>query len=319
VVKCIILAHGDGDGVCSAALALSFLKSQCEVSVYFTHPVGLLHDLREFTPKGSRVIIVDIAINELHSNELAKTLEEYSTSSSVVYIDHHPLPEGFSPPRGVVWVHDTCCSASELTFRFFHDQGLRGEYSRVALYGAICDYLDETPWVKSELWKWDRRSVFLEAGVVSQGLEGAKRDYEFKRSVVEHLAKNNLPSQMPELVSRSLKQAELDEKLRLWVKESIKIAGQVAYVLNPPGSVSRAANYARIYSGVKVGVGIEERKDMYTMSLRSTECNLNSILRKLSRRLNVHGGGHPFAAGARVPRDLFNVFLEELNRELATC
>jgi RecJ-like exonuclease len=47
---------------------------------------------------------------------------------------------------------------------------------------------------------------------------------------------------MSELVARSIKQAELDEKLRLWVKENLKVKGQVAYVLNPPGSVGRAAN-----------------------------------------------------------------------------
>ena len=315
--KCVILAHGDGDGVCSAALAAGFLKSQCDVSVYFTHPVGLLHDLREFASRGSRVVIVDIAVNELHASELTCVLEEYASAGDVVYIDHHPLPENFTVPRGVLWVHDTCCSASELTFRYFHELGLNGEYSRVALYGAICDYLDETSWVKSELWKWDRRSVFLEAGIVSQGLEGAKRDYEFKRAVVEHLARNMLPSQMQELVVRSIKQAELDEKLRTWVKENLKITGQVAYVFNPPGSVGRAANYARIYGGVKVGIGVEERKDILVMSLRSSRgCNLDTILRRLSRRLGIHGGGHPLAAGARVPKEIFAKFIDELNIEL---
>jgi RecJ-like exonuclease len=318
VEKCVILAHGDGDGVCSAALALGFLKSQCDVSVYFTHPVGLIHDFKEFVSKGSRVVILDIAVNELHAVELAHILEEYASVGAVVYIDHHPLPEDFTVPRRVFWVHNTCCSASELTFKYFHDLGLSWEYSRIALYGAICDYLDETPWVKSELWKWDRRSVFLEAGIISQGLEGAKRDYEFKRAVVEYLARNMLPSQMQELVVRSIKQAELDEKLRIWVKENLKINGQVAYVFNPPGSVGRAANYAKIYGGVKVGVGIEERKDMLVMSLRSSgECDLNTMLRKLSKRLGIYGGGHPSAAGARVPKDIFAKFIEELNRELS--
>jgi single-stranded-DNA-specific exonuclease len=315
-VKCVILAHGDGDGVCSAALASGFLRSRCEVSVYFTHPVGLLEDFREFAERGSRVFILDIAVNELHAEELVRALEEHASEGSVTYIDHHPLPEGFRAPSRVVWVHDTCCSASELTFRFLRGLGLSEEYSRVALYGAICDYLDETPWVKRELWKWDRRSVFLEAGIVSQGLEGARRDYEFKRAVVEHLAGNNLPSQMPELVARSLKQAELDEKLRVWVRENVVVSGQVAYVLNPPGSVGRAANYARIYGGVRVGVAAEERRDVYTMSLRCLECDLNAVLRKLSRKLGIHGGGHPQAAGARVPKNLFSVFIEELNREL---
>jgi single-stranded-DNA-specific exonuclease len=94
-VKCVILAHGDGDGVCSAALASGFLRSRCEVSVYFTHPVGLLEDFREFAERGSRVFILDIAVNELHAEELVRALEEHASEGSVTYIDHHPLPEGF--------------------------------------------------------------------------------------------------------------------------------------------------------------------------------------------------------------------------------
>jgi RecJ-like exonuclease len=318
VDKCVVIAHGDCDGVCSAALAVAYLVEKCEVSVYFSHPVGLLQDLREFAKQGSFVVVVDIAVNELHAGELVKYIEELAKSRHVLYIDHHPPPEDFKYPSGSTWIYDPRCSASELIYKYLHKLGLSDEYGRVALYGAICDYLDETPWVKNELLKWDRRSVFLEAGIVSQGLEGARRDYEFKRAVVEHLARNRLPSQMSELVARSIKQAELDEKLRLWVKENLKVKGQVAYVLNPPGSVGRAANYARIYGGVRVGVAVEERRELYIMSLRSVDFDLNKALRRISKKLGIHGGGHPLAAGARVPKQLFETFIEELNREIAS-
>jgi RecJ-like exonuclease len=316
--KCVVLAHGDGDGVCSAALALAFFRGRCEVAVYFTHPVGLLQDIREFASLSDHIVVLDIAINELHASELVGVLEELASKGSVVYVDHHPLPEGFEVPDEVAWVHDTRCSASELAYKYFRERGLDEELSRVALYGAISDYLDETPWVKEVLQRWDRRAVFLEAGLVSQGLEGSRRDYEFKRALVKHLAKNAPPSKMQELVTRSIKQAELDEELRLWVKRSLNVVGRIAYVLNPPGSVGRAANYARIYGGTEVGMGVEERRDLLVMSLRSGYCDLNAILRRLSKRLGIHGGGHSTAAGARVPKDLFQKFVEELNRELAS-
>ncbi len=315
--NCIVLAHGDGDGVCSASLLLTYLRDKCNTRVFFTHPVGLIGDLRETTKPGDNVFIVDIAIDEIMANELVKTLEEYSRQGLVVYIDHHPLPEGFEPPRGIEWVHNTCCSASELTYRYLYEKGLSNEYGRVGLYGAISDYLDETPWVKEELWRWDKRMIYLEAGVLSQGLEGSRRDHEFKRTVVEYLSKNALPSQYQELVARSIKQAEIDENMRIWVKNNLKIHGKIAYVINPPGSIGRAANYARIYGGVEVGLAIEERRDLYVISLRgSGKHDLNTILRKLSRKLGIHGGGHPFAAGARLPRSLFYLFLVELNKML---
>jgi single-stranded-DNA-specific exonuclease len=130
---------------------------------------------------------------------------------------------------------------------------------------------------------------------------------------------SRLPSQMSELVARSIKQAELDEKLRLWVKENLKVEGQAAYVLSPPGSVGRAANYARIYGGVRVGVAIEERRELYIMSLKSVDFDLNKALRRISKKkLGIHGGGHPLTAGARVPKQLFETFIEELNRKIAS-
>ncbi len=319
-MKCVVFAHGDSDGVAGAALAKALLEQKnCEVRVVFTHPVGLHIDLKEFVNGANSIYIIDIALSELHKEEVLKLFEEISKSASITYIDHHPLLEKVSIPEGVAWIHDTCCSASELTYRHFSELGLDPEYSRVALYGAIGDYLDETPWVKRELSRWDKRSVYLEAGILIQGLEGSKRDYEFKRRVVEHLSKNALPSSMPELVERSLKQAVEDEKLRIWVKENVAKVGDLAYVLNPPGSVGRAANYARIYGNARVGLAAEEKKGKYVMSLRAEHgIDLNAILRKLSKALGINGGGHPQAAGARVDKERFAEFLEELNKELAS-
>lgn len=317
--KCTIVAHGDGDGVSSASLLKAYLESKgCTIEVYFSHPVGLLEDLKAFAQASSEVYIADIAVNELHAQELFALLEEMSKSKKVVYIDHHPLPEDYIRPSGIEWVYSTCCSASELTYHYLSKKNLDPEYARIALYGAIGDYLDETPWVREELMKWDKRSVYLEAGVLVQGLEGARRDYEFKRRVVNHLSKNALPSTMPELVEKSLKQAVEDENLRVWVKHNVVKYSVVAYVVNPPGSLGRAANYARIYGNARVGLALEERKEIYVSSLRGEPgVDLNRILRTLSRKLGISGGGHPSAAGARFKKELLQVFLEELASEVS--
>jgi RecJ-like exonuclease len=319
-MKWTLFIHGDSDGVVSGALAKAYLESRgYSVEVVFTHPVGLLGDLKGFVGDAEGVFIADIALNELHVDEILKFLRNLGESRSIVYIDHHPLPEGIDIPRNITWIHNNCCSASELTFKYFNSLGLDQEYSRVALYGAIGDYLDETPWVKQELSKWDKRAVYLEAGILIQGLEGSRRDHNFKRKVVEHLSRNLLPSTMNELVEKSLKQSIEDEKLRLWVKQNVSKHGRIAYVLNPPGSIGRAANYAKIYGNVLVGIAIEERREgLYVMSLRTDPpIDLNKILRKLSRELGVNGGGHPQAAGARLPKDMFSTFLDKLDKEIS--
>lgn len=320
LVKWVLFIHGDGDGVASGALTKAFLANQgYSVDVVFTHPVGLLGDLKMFVGDAEGVFIADIALNELQRDEILSVLNNLSENCKVIYIDHHPIPEDIHSQMKITWIHDTCCSASELTFRYLNSLGLDTEYSRVALYGAIGDYLDETSWVKQELYKWDKRAIYLEAGILIQGLEGSRRDYDFKRRVVDHLAQNKLPSIMSELVEKSLKQAIEDENLRVWVKQNVVKYNRIAYVVNPPGSIGRAANYSRIYGGVEVGLAIEDRGNLYVISLRAEPgIDLNKILRKLSKELGINAGGHPQAAGARVNKTVFKVFLDKLNEELST-
>lgn len=316
--KWIVFTHGDSDGVASGALIKAYYDKQgYDVQVVFTHPAGLLSDLKEFVGDCVGLSITDIALNEVHLNEIMSLLKEISRSREVVYIDHHPVLDEIPVPDSITWIHDTCCSASELTYCYLSKKGLNEEYSRIALYGAIGDYLDETPWVKYQLNRWDKRAIYLEAGVLIQGLEGSRRDYDFKRKVVDHLALNLLPSTMKELVDRSLKQAVEDENLRLWVKQNTVKHGSIAYVVNPPGSVGKAANYARIYGEAITGVAVEARREIYVMSLRASQgVDLNKILRRISRKLGISGGGHPSAAGARVKKEQFKIFLDELNEEL---
>lgn len=318
--KLIAFTHGDSDGVASGALIKAFYEKQgYQVQIVFTHPAGLLSDLKEFVGECVGLTITDIALNEVHMDETLSLLEELAKTRKIIYIDHHPTLDKKISTRNIVWIHDTCCSTSELTYKYLSEMGLDAEYSRIALYGAIGDYLDETPWVKHELRNWDKRSIYLEAGILIQGLEGSRRDYDFKRKVIEHLSANSLPSSLKELVERSLKQAIEDENLRLWVKQNVVKYGEIAYVNNPPGSVGKAANYARIYGGAKVGIAIEERKEQYVMSLRSQqEIDLNKLLRTLSRKLGISGGGHPAAAGARVAKEQLKIFLDNLNQELTS-
>ena len=88
----------------------------------------------------------------------------------------------------------------------------------------------------------------------------------------------------------------------------------MAVVVNPPGPLGLAANLARGLTGAEVGVAAEERGDIYVMSLRSRRVDLNQFLRGFAKRYGVSGGGHPNAAGARMPKPLLKTLVEELNR-----
>jgi len=159
-----IFAHGDGDGVSSAAIALAVLK---DARVFFSHPVGLLNDLKDNVKPGDNVIIVDIAINERHALEIYKLFKVLSKKGSLVYIDHHPEPIGLEIKElpGTI-IHNEKACASELTYKFFMDK-LDWEYNRLAIYGAISDYMADTKFIKEAISMWDIRHLYFEAGVLS--------------------------------------------------------------------------------------------------------------------------------------------------------
>ncbi|MEZ0393592.1 MAG: DHHA1 domain-containing protein [Desulfurococcaceae archaeon] len=318
MARWVLLVHGDSDGVCSGAIAkASLAKGGEDVNVVFTHPVGLAKDLAEFTQNGDNVLVADVALNERELGALESIVRERSTHGRFIYIDHHPLPERALDLGHAELVHDTCCAASELTYRFFEKEGLiEEEYSRIALYGAIGDYVDETPWVRNALARWDKRGVYYEAGILVLGLERAGKNYELKRRVVDSLSKNGLPSSDPELFELAKHESALEEELRLWVKQNVVVVGLVSVAREPRGSLGRAAHYARIYGNTPIGLAYERRGNMLIMSLRSDVVDLNRILRAVSREMDISGGGHDKAAGARVEEHKFEEFLRRLS-ELA--
>lgn len=123
--KTLIIAHGDCDGVTSAALALSIYAGK----VVFSHPVGILEDLDEFSEDADRIVILDIALDERHWRQLAERLAGYWEA---IYVDHHPPPEGsleFLREKGVKVNHEENACTAELTFRYLKP---RAELSRVA-------------------------------------------------------------------------------------------------------------------------------------------------------------------------------------------
>lgn len=308
-----VLSHGDSDGVVSASLVKAAMKESYDnVRIFFTHPVGLYEDFKEFA-KGD-VVILDIAVSESHALQIAKLFRKYR--GNIIYIDHHPPPLSISLKEldAEIVREDEDVSASELTFKRFQES-LPEDYDRVALYGAIGDYADTTNWVITHMQKWDKRQIYFEAGVLVQGLEGSRRMHDFKRHVVDHLSKNNRPSQLSELIVRALIQVVNNEELYHWVKANVKTAGSVAYVIDPPGSLGVAATYSLGITGAKIGLSAESRGDYLVMSLRTYKgiIDLNKALRKITSYIGGCGGGHPTAAGARIPREKLHTLIEELN------
>lgn len=310
-MRVVILAHGDADGVTAAAIAKAVLGGD----VYFTHPIGLLEDFKRYARGADVVVILDIALDEASLEGLKSEFRSFP--GRVLYIDHHPVPPRFSlEAPNVEFVHEEGACAAELAFRRLKPAR---DMSRVAIYGAIGDYAIDTEWVKAAMAEWDIKSLFLEAGVLVLALDRLGRNYELKRKVVEGLSRNGLPSSIPGLLSLAAEQAKAVEEMRQRLPKLVKVGGLIAYVIEPGASVGLAAFYAAVEAGKPVGVAVEERKGVFSGSARARDAriNLNAALRAVAPKFGGSGGGHPQAAGFRVPIESFEEFLSELDRVLA--
>ncbi|MDI9395689.1 MAG: DHHA1 domain-containing protein [Euryarchaeota archaeon] len=310
--KTLILTHGDSDGICSGALAKSAFP---DAYVYFTSPVNLLEKL-DLIEGVETLIICDIAIDERYFSELYYALEGLADECSLYYIDHHPLPEKC---RKEEWFyHDTGVSSSELTYRVFEDY-LSKEMRRVAIYGAIGDFCDNTPCIKSWVKDWDKRGLYFQAGTLTQAIIHKGKEYEFKRTLIEPLSKNEIPSNIPDLLELAREAAINEENIRYFVKENVKVLKNSAYIVNINNSISKAAIYAASYGQRDVGITAEyrERKGVYDLSIRSRgKVDLNRLLRSLAPKFGGSGGGHPLAAGARIPEKSLEAFLKAFDKKL---
>ncbi|MEM2851446.1 MAG: phosphoesterase [Candidatus Bathyarchaeia archaeon] len=262
-----IFTHGDGDGLCAGALALA---ANPGAQVFLTHPYGLLGDLEQVKAQ-DKVIICDIALSESHLPKILDKFREIVQSGELLYIDHHPLPESLSEHNfpGRIY-HRLGSSTSELAYSVFQKY-LSPLLSRVAIYGAISDYLDNTPFISQLLRKWDKRTVYLETGILIQGLQEMKREHDFKRNMISNLAKNIPPSFHSMLVDLAIQNTHREEVVFRELREHIRRNGQVAYVLNIPFSLGKTAIYTRALAETIVGVAGEKRGNLIDMSIRTCE------------------------------------------------
>jgi RecJ-like exonuclease len=265
------------------------------------------------------VIICDISLIEKRLAQTLKLFAEIEKEGALTYIDHHPLPDTISkadiPGR---LVHDITSSASELTYTLFQSQ-LHPDHTRTAIYGAIADYLDHTPLIQQLLKRWDERTLHFETGILFQGIESLqKTDHHSKKRIVTHLANNLPPSLDADLTRLAVQYTRREWDMVSKLNECIRIQGNITYVLNFPFSLGKTATYVRGLTNALVGLAGDTRKDYIDMSLRSCDerIDLNRLLRKIAPTLGGGGGGHPKAAGARIPEKNFSQFLIKLNQSL---
>ena len=158
-------------------------------------------------------------------------------------------------------------------------------------------------------------------GPATEALGEAAGDYHFKRDVVHKLARGDPPTEIQETVERALKATKREWEVWRYVKKHVTREGNIAIIYDlPSGSLGKAALYALGVTGADIGICTRKDKDEVDVSMRrraGVKTDLNEMLRHITVRLGGSGGGHEGAAGASIPADLFDNFLETVKKEIS--
>lgn len=310
-MKTLIITHSDTDGICAGAIALSRFPN---AEVFFSKPAALIREIDEVN--ADRLVICDIAVNKPDAVRLA---EKLSQKNEVLYFDHHPVPPGFRKAlKGVKFYHDIKASASEIIYRTFKDD-IPMERVWPAIYGAIADYSDDTPFIVEKLKNWDRRAIYFEVSTIVMGIKNEGfSDYDAKRKLVRELSRGTNPTSFPGLVESARLAVEREFDLYEEVKKNAKSFGKVGYIvkLSRFGFRGPAALFAATVTDKPLGISAFEKKRKYfdiTIRSRDPSLKLNIIAEKAAQAAGGSGGGHPNAAGARIPLANLKTFLKKVD------
>jgi len=300
-----IIAHGDEDGVCAAAILERYSPG---ARILISGPRELLRVLSSIR-ENSSIAIVDVAI-PFNFVPLQKLANKYD----VYYIDHHPLPISLRETElGFRKIsRDLATCASEIAYREFGEESS----SPLAIYGAIGDYLDDTPLIKKLIEAQDRRTIYYEAAIIGYALS-EKHEPGFSSRLAHLLADKVRPGYvrgLEELASVGLRH---EYEIMDFVKSHGRSFKSMAYVENPPiiGYAGKAAFYVMSYFGKSVGVCLNKKEEYADIVLRSDgTVDVGSFARSVAAEFNCDGGGHERAASLSVPLHSVEKVLEALNK-----
>ncbi len=305
------------DGIGSAALVVAARGGRFNLASYddvFDHLDGVPEDIDE-------LVLCDIGTDPARAGEFAGKLGELAKRCRVTYIDHHYLDDK-SKKRirklGVKLVHNTKECASILTYKTFVKE-LPEEAGKIALYGAVTDYMDNSPIAKRLMEKSDRHFILLEATLLSHAMARKGDDIEFVNSLVGELAGMKEPHGIDDIVGLAMEQVKEVALLTTEVKRLGKKLKRLAYANTTQQATGNVAKLLIGAFNAPVGVSFREKtqEGWYEVSLRGTsDCrvHLGRTIGKLVQKYGGSGGGHKLAAGCRIPKGNMHSLLVELDK-----
>ncbi len=314
-MKAYCISHRkDVDGLGSCALAVAATGGKIILSDYD----DLIENLKLIPDDADRVVLTDLGADSADFPEYLEQMKRVAKHAQVTHVDHHYMSEErkrLARRAGVHLVHDVDECASMLTYKTFRrvlPEGARF----IALYGAVTDYMDDSPMAKRLMEQGDRHFILLEATLLSEALGLRGEEEGFPEMVVGELSRMRHPHEMRGVPEAAIEQLGREAKLGELVKAKGKKMGHIAYMVTGEHSTGSVAKLLIGAFGVPVGVAMKEKqRGWYEVSLRSTSearIHLGTTIGGISARLGGSGGGHRKAAGCRIPVSEAGEMLKDL-------
>ncbi|MFX1253264.1 MAG: DHHA1 domain-containing protein [Promethearchaeota archaeon] len=334
ISKVGILAHGDGDGLASAAIIKTLFPG---ARVYFSNAVSLARDLRqllrELGANPRHIFIVDLAINPKSAKRLFEVLSSLPKTCQVHYYDHHELPSGILDNFSAYvsdLVHDVNTSASCVTLRGISQlENLTNDWlSReflikyrtmawLSAFGAISDHKENSKEVRAILDIYDQALLFYQAFSLKNACRKITRERS-KREIIAALSAGMLPSEIHS-VREAAHQAALEGKTAIdFINTHAIKHNNIAWIINcPVGSMGMNAYMTATLKNAKIGLALRTNGNNIDISIRKQhyqeELDLHKITFKATQAVGGTGGGSPDETGANIPEDKLDDFLELLD------
>lgn len=318
-MKAFCISHvKDVDGLGAAALVIAAKGAR----ILLTDYDRMIEDLDAVPPDTDELVICDIGSDDSTREVFLAKLQSLSRKARVTYIDHHYLPDAAKRQiraAGVRLVHDVDECSSMLTYLEFKEL-LPSAAAKIALYGAVTDYMDSSPKGKELMERTDRQFILSEATLLAEALAHKGEAEGFPELIARELAAMKNPHEIDDVPRLAV--AQLGEVVKLAAKARAfgRKMGRLAYMDTTEHATGNVAKLLIEAFDVPVGVSMRQKTDgWFEVSLRGTsQCkvHLGKVAGRLALRLGGSGGGHRLAAGCRIPVDKAPFLLEALSKKV---
>jgi hypothetical protein len=305
-----LITRGNVDGIISAALFLSaFPRSRVS---FVTSPSAGARMLGQ-DDTSSVIYLSDLALIP----ELVCAIDTAADRTEVVAIDHHQTLEGCGVANATVVIHEGMSAAAVL----YNHLGLNGQTRKLVAIADLVEFCD-TPLLREQTAYYGIRKLEEEARVLDFSWRLNIDDDQFRAQAGGHLARGVWPSEIGMIKRRYLQVMNEQRwpKALARVRKSMEIRNRTCILDGKDknrslyGFGTRALVEVAKDEGCRYAVMINERRLHSSISMRGLSqngVNLGRFVSDFTAEYGLEGGGHPTSAGARIPVETTDFFVDE--------